>query len=134
MVVLPEPVTPITTMITRRGCSFSTQNKNNVEQNENGDDYFQHEHTALVELSDHEFVELTGGLELFVDQRFVIVHANFCRAKPIDARVVGVADEFDGIFGAFGQIHDIEAKAVDAAGAPRQAPAGEKTFLTLEGA
>src|SRR6266853_1543828 len=108
------------------------QQKNNVERDKNCDDQCKYEHAAFVELRDHEFVKFAGRLQFLTDQRFVIFDADLGGNQPVDARIVCVADEFYGVFGPFRQIHDVEAEAIQAAGAAGQAPAGKKTFATFQ--
>src|SRR6267154_1898222 len=112
--------------------SMPAQQENNVERDENCDDQFQHEHAALVKLRDHEFVKFAGGLQFFADQRFVIFDADLGGNQPVDARIVRVADEFYSVFRPLRQIHNVEAKAIQAASAARQAPAGKKTFAAFQ--
>src|SRR6266853_4138213 len=108
------------------------QQKNNVERDKNCDDQCKYEHAAFVELRDHEFVKFAGRLQFLTDQRFVIFDADLGGNQPVDARIVCVADEFYGVFGPFRQIHDVEAEAIQAAGAAGQAPTGEKTFAAFQ--
>src|ERR1700730_6906095 len=108
------------------------QQKNDVQGNEHRDNNFQYEHAELVELRDHELVEFSGRLQFLADQHLVILYAGLGRDDSVNARIIRVADKFYGIFRALSQIHDVEAKAIHAAGAARQAPAGEKTFVALE--
>src|SRR5258708_163228 len=108
------------------------QQENDVERDKHSDDELQHKHAALVELRAHDPVEFARRLQLLVDQRLVVVDADLGGDDSVDARVVCVADEFYSVFGAFGQIHDVKAKAVHAAGAAGQSPAREKTFVALK--
>src|SRR6266852_4086804 len=112
--------------------SMPAQQENDVQRNEHGDDHFQREHAPLVELRDHELVEFTRRLQLLADQRLVVIDANLRGDDFVDARIVRVADEFYGVFGALRQIHDVQAEAVQTAGAAGQSPAGKKTFVALE--
>jgi hypothetical protein len=43
------------------GALFAAEQEDYVEEDEDGDDYFEGEHAALVELGDHEIVEFAGG-------------------------------------------------------------------------
>src|SRR5258708_18005910 len=108
------------------------QQENDVERDKHSDDELQQKHAALFELGDHAPVESARRLQLLVDQRLVVVDADLGGDDSVDARVVCVADEFYSVFGAFGQIHDVKAKAVHAAGAAGQSPAREKTFVALK--
>src|ERR1700722_17299283 len=61
-VVLPDPVTPITITIIRSPTSLiSAQQENHVEQDKHCDNDFHDEHASLVELGDHEIVQLARG-------------------------------------------------------------------------
>src|SRR4029077_15468606 len=77
-------------------------------------------------------VEFTCRFQLLVDQRLVIIDPNLRGDDFVDTRVVRVADEFYGVFRALRQVHNVQAQAVQAAGAAGQSPAGEKTFVALE--
>src|SRR5713226_8444010 len=112
--------------------SGPAQQENDVQRNEHSNDHLQREHAALVELRDHELVEFARRLQLLADQRLVVIDPNLRGNDFVDARIVRVADEFYGVFGALRQIHDVQAQAVQTAGAAGQSPAGEKTFVALE--
>jgi hypothetical protein len=45
----------------KRGLFVTAEQKNYVEQHQDCDNHFEREHAALVELSDHEFVQLARG-------------------------------------------------------------------------
>src|SRR5258708_38269189 len=106
--------------------------ESDVERAKHRDDELEHKQAALVELRDQHPVQFARRLQLLVDQRLVVVDADIGGDDSVDARVVCVADEFYSVFGAFGQIHDVKAKAVHAAGAAGQSPAREKTFVALK--
>src|SRR5882762_3819385 len=95
-------------------------------------DQCQYEHAALIELRYHDLLEFAGRLQFFADQRFVIFDADLGGNQPVDARIVRVADEFYSVFRPLRQIHNVEAEAIQAAGAARQAPAGKKTFAAFQ--
>src|SRR5580704_4299803 len=89
------------------------------------DDYHQleDEGAGLVELVDHESVEVFGGLELFFDQIFVVGDADFGGAKFVEARGEHVAEELDGVVGALGEFVDVEQYGVQFGRGARGAPA-----------
>ena len=64
---------------------------------------FEDEGAGLVELVDHEAVEVFGGLEFFLDEVFVVGDADFLGAEFVEARGEHVAQELDGVVGALGQ-------------------------------
>src|SRR5579859_948980 len=83
----------------------------------------QHERPALVELLDHELVEVFGGLQFFFDQVFVVGHADLGRAQLVKPRRKHVAEELDGVVGALGELVDVEQNGVQLAGGLGRAPA-----------
>ena len=77
-----------------------------IDQLDDQDDYdhqLQDEGAALVELLDHETVEVFGGVELFLDQIFVVGYADFLGAQLVKPRGEHVAQELDGIVGTLGE-------------------------------
>src|SRR5262249_11725117 len=89
-------------------------------------------HASLVEFRNHEFVKLSGGLQLFIDERLIIADADSRGTYTINPRIKCIADEFDGILGAFSQVHDVEPQAIEAPGPARQTPARPETFVAFE--
>src|SRR5450755_3883983 len=85
---------------------------------------FEHEGAALVELVHHKAVKVFGGVQLLVDQVFVVGHADLGGGQFVQAGGKHVAEKFDGIVGALGQFVHIEQDGVQSAGAFRGAPAG----------
>src|SRR5580700_4118957 len=68
----------------------------------------QDEGAGLVELLNHEAVEVFGGLEFFFDQVFVVGDSDFGGAEFVEARGKHVAEELDGVIGALGEFVDVE--------------------------
>src|SRR5579863_9540689 len=95
-------------------------------------DYYDHqlqdEGAGLVELLDHEAVEIFGGLQLFFDQVFVVGHSDFRGGEFVEAGGKHVAEELDGVVGALGEFVDVEQHGVQfrsgAGGAPARPEAG----------
>ena len=84
------------------------------------------ERARFVELVDHEIVELANGAEFFVDQIAIFVQADTGGSQAVDAGVIDVAHEFDGVIDALGKLHYIEANGVEALGVAREGPALEQ--------
>ncbi len=58
--------------------SFSSQQKNQVEQHKHRHNHLQREHAALIDLDDHEFVKLLRRFQFFAHESLVIVDSDFC--------------------------------------------------------
>src|SRR5580765_1011426 len=84
---------------------------------------FEHEGSRLIELFDHEAVEVFGGVKFFLYQIFVIRHANFLRAQLVQPRGKHVAQELDGVIGALGEFVHIEQHGMQFRGCASGAPA-----------
>src|SRR5580700_4064224 len=90
-----------------------------VDQFDDEDDYhhqLKHEGAGLVELVDHEAVEVFGGLQLFFDQVFVVGDSDLGGAEFVEAGGEHVAEEFDGVVGALGQLVYVEQDGVQFGG------------------
>src|SRR5271163_3057266 len=84
---------------------------------------FQDEGAALIEFVDHEAVELFGGLQFLLDQVFVVWDADFQGRELVEAGGKHVAQEFDGVIGALGQLAYVEQDGVKFGGGFSGAPA-----------
>src|SRR5579863_37146 len=84
---------------------------------------FEDEGAALVELLHHEAVKIFGGLQLFLDQVFVVGHTDFLRRQFIEAGGKHVAEELDGVVGALGEFADVEQHGMQLSGGAGGAPA-----------
>src|SRR5271170_2205195 len=95
------------------------------EFDDQNDDYhqFEDESAALVEFVDHEAVELFGGLQLLLDQVFVVGDADFQRRELVEAGGEHVAEELDGVVGALSQLAYVEQDGVELGGGLGGAPA-----------
>src|ERR1700758_4855561 len=97
-----------------------------VDQFDDQDDdhhQFQHKGAALVELVDHEAVEIFGGLQLLFDEVFVVRHSDLLRAQLVEPGREHVAEELDGVVGAFGEFVHIEQDGVQLGRGLRRPPA-----------
>src|SRR5580658_2754632 len=56
---------------------FAAEEVDELDDQDDDHHQFQYEGTALVEFVDHEAVELFGGLQLLLDQVFVVGHSDF---------------------------------------------------------
>ena len=86
----------------------------NDEDNDNGE--FEKEGTALVELVDHEAVEVFGGVDFLVDEVFVVGDTDFGCSQFIEARREHVTEEFNGVIGVLGQLGNFEQDGVEFCG------------------
>src|SRR5579871_651472 len=124
---LPEDAAP-----EGRGATFKpaarrelapAEKQDHVEGRQDGDEQFDHERARLIEPVDHRVVQFAEGGQLFVYQVAVILDAHTGGGQAIDARVVDVADELNGVVDALGQVHYVEANGVEALRLARDAPA-----------
>ena len=80
-------------------------------------DYYHHEledkGSGLVELLDHEAVEIFGGVEFFLDQVFVVGDSDFLGAEFVETRGEHIAEELDGVVGVLGEFVDVEQDGVE---------------------
>src|SRR5580700_4246386 len=96
----------------RAMCSLSAQQSDYVKQHEDGNNHLQRKHAPFVELVHHELVKLSRGFQFFADEHPVVGNTNFRRANVVDASVIRIADEFDGVFSSLRQVHDVEADSI----------------------
>src|SRR5437899_10929306 len=103
-----------------------TEEKDKELNNQNDHHHqFQRKRPALVELIHHEAVKLFGGLQLLVNQVFVIRYTNLGSGQLIEARGKHVAQELNGIVGVLGKLGDIQKNRVQLTRITRHAPAGQ---------
>jgi hypothetical protein len=90
-------------------------------------DYYHHqfedEGSGLVELLDHEAVEVFGGVEFFFDQVFVVGDSDFLGTEFVEAGGEHVAQELDGVVGTLGEFVDVEQDGMQFRGGAGSAPA-----------
>ena len=107
---------------------MSSEEVDQLDDQDDDDHQFQDEGAGLVELLDHEAVEVFGGLEFFLDEVFVVGDADFLGAEFVEARGEHVAEELDGVVGALGEFVHVEQDSVQfrrgAGGAPARPEAG----------
>src|SRR6266576_6415195 len=94
------------------------------DDQDNYDHQFQYKSSRLVELLDHEAVEIFGGVEFFFDQVFVVGHSDFLGAEFVEAGGKHVAEKLDGVVGALGEFVHVEQDGVQFRGGTGSAPPG----------
>src|SRR5215471_1687264 len=116
-----------------QGAALSpTEEKYEFDDKDDYDRKFEDKAAGLVELIDHEPIELAGGAELLFDQAAIIGNTNFYRNQIVQASVEHVAEELDGVVDFFGEFHHIETNRVYTGGLFRQAPVAEAAALVFE--
>ena len=90
------------------------------------------EGAALVELVDHEAVELFGGADLLGYQVLVVGHADLGGGELVKTRREHVAEKLDGVVGVFGELGDVEKHGMKAGGGASEPPAGEDAGAFVE--
>src|SRR5215469_3131999 len=91
---------------------FSLEEVDQLDHQNDDHHQFQHEGAALVELIDHEAVELLGRMHLLRDQVFVVGHANLRSRQLVEAGGKHVAQELDGVVGVLGEFVHVEQHGV----------------------
>src|SRR5579864_6642731 len=94
------------------------------ELDDQDDDHHQlkHERARLVELLHHEAVEILGGLQLFLDQIFIVEHAHLLSAQLVESRRKHIAQELDGVVGTLSEFVHIEQDGMQLGRGARCAP------------
>src|SRR5215467_9977879 len=101
----------------------SLEEVDQLDYQDDDDHQLEYEGARLVELLDHEAVEVFGGLELFFDQVFVVGDSDFLRAQFVEARGEHITEELDGVVGVLGEFGDVEQDGVQLRRGTRRAPA-----------
>ena len=102
---------------------FAAEEVNQFDDQDDHHHQFEYEGAGLVELIDHEVVELLSGAQLLLYQVLVVRYADFRCRQLVEAGGKHVAEELDGVVGAFGQFTDVEQHGVQLGGGPRRPPA-----------
>ena len=108
---------------------FSTEKQNHVEQHQNGHGHLDGKRTRFVELIDHHIVEFADSAQLFIHQIAIFGDAHPGGCQAVEARVINIADEFDGVIDAFGELHHVEANGIEAPRIAGTLQRENKTFL-----
>ena len=83
-----------------------------------------------MKLIDHELVQRAGGLQFLLHQTPIVRNTDASRGQAVHSSIKHVADEFNYVVEALGQLNDVEADGIQAFGFGRHAPAAEKaSFL-----
>src|SRR5450755_2769465 len=87
---------------------LGAEEEGQFDEQDNHHHGFEHEGAALVELVHHEAVKVFGGVQLLVDQVFVVGNAYLGCRQLVQAGGKHVAEKFDGVVGALGQFVHVE--------------------------
>ena len=126
-----EGVRPYINSITHRLDGVAFEEVDQLDDQDYYDHQFQDKGSGLVELLDHEAVEIFGGVEFFLDQVFVVGDSDFLGAEFVEAGGEHVAEKLDGVVGALGEFVDVEQDGVEFRGGAGGAPAGPEAGASL---
>src|ERR1700758_1458331 len=84
---------------------LSPKEEDQLNDEDDDDGEFEEEGAALVELIDHELVEIFRGVNFLLDEILVIGDADFGGRKLVEARCEHVTQELDGVVGMLGELH-----------------------------
>lgn len=118
------------------GCDLETFAAEEVDELDDEDDdhgELEEEGAALVELIDHEAVEIFGGIDFLLDEVLVIGNAYLGGSEAIETRCEHVAEELDGVVGVLGEFHDLKQYGMEAVGGAGLAKTREEARALLEG-
>ncbi len=80
---------------------FPAEDVNQLDDQDYNDHQFENKGAGLVELVDHEVIELLGSLQFLLHQIFVIGHADSGGRQLVQTSGEHVAEELDGVVGSF---------------------------------
>lgn len=110
----------------------AAEEEDEFDDEDDDDGGFEEEGAALVELVDHEAVEVFGGVDFLGNEVLVVGDADLGGGEAVEARGEHVAEEFDGVVGVLGEFHDLEQDGVEVGGGAGEAPAEEDSGALFE--
>src|SRR5258708_34596759 len=87
---------------------FAAEEEEEFDDEDDDDGEFEDEAAGLIELINHEAVELARVAEFLVDESAVVGHADFGGGQVVETSIEHIAQEFDGVVHFFGPLHYLE--------------------------
>src|SRR5579864_3262902 len=108
--------------------SFSSKQEKELDDKNQHDDKLQQEAAALVELLNHEVVQLVRSPQLLVHQVLIIVYADLDGHHFVESGREHVADKLQCVVGVFRQLGHLEQHGPEAGRSGAHPPAGKHSL------